>query len=172
MSGILFAKNYGAQRIYCVKQGGREDDSVKVKESEAENISAELESLKSSIDSESESLEIIRKKVSLQQQMRLFSEKESQLLGTLRVMHKQISCLESNNSQQGAFADMGDELRATFDRVSQEFARRKRIANDLLGFLSETADMSRRDLIDELGLESVPSTVHTPQSNFSPSRGC
>ena len=172
VSGHLFAKTYGAQKIYCIKQASGDPIISDDDKTNAENIARELELLTSTIKTETESLENLRKTLSLQQQLKASTDRESHLIDKLRALHKQIGCLESANAQQGPFADIGDELRATFDRVSQEFSKRKRIANNLLGFLSETADMSRKDLIEELGLESVPSTLHTPQSTLSPCRGC
>ena len=171
-SGHLFAKSYGAQKIYCIIQVLDTNLASTESKSDTEKVARELESLASTINSESESLDNLRKRISLQQQSRANADKESQLVEKLRVMHKQISLMESNYAEQGPFADVGDELRATFDRISQELTRRKRIANELLGFLSETSETSRRDLIEELGLESVPSTLHTPHSTLSPSRGC
>jgi hypothetical protein len=170
-SGLLFAKTYGAQKIYCIKQNAAECVDVP-DDADADQSAREHETLVSTIAAESESLEKLRRKVTLQHQLKTHAEKESQLMEKIRAMHKQIGTLQSNNADQGPFADMGDELRATFDRVSNEFTKRRRIANDLLGFVSETADMNRREVIEELGLESVTSTLNVQQSTMSPSRGC
>jgi hypothetical protein len=156
---------YGAQKIYCVKQDSApkpvsetEDDSVELQE--------EYDELVAAVMMESDALETLRRKSSLTNRYKSLVQKEETLLETIRSMHQQISTLESSNQANDCpFADMGDELRVTFDKVSQEFSKRKRLANELLGFVSETADMSRRDLIEELGLDSV-------QPVISPSRGC
>ena len=156
---------YGAQKIYCVKQDTA-PKSAGMKQEDSCDYQNEYDELVSAVMTESDTLETLRRKISLTTQYKILTDKEESLLEKIRSMHKQISILEeSNKSDDSPFAEMGDELRATFDQVSQEFSKRKRLANDLLGFVCETADMSRQNLIEELGLESV-------QTVLSPSRGC
>ncbi len=169
---MLFAKTYGAQKIYCVRQTDSESKEDVMDKEAVEATKREYDELVSVIANETASLESLRRKASLGIQHRQLQEKELFLLDKIKSMHKQIALLEASHSSQGAFSQMGDELRLTFDKMSLEFTKRRRLANELLGYLTEAADISRRDLVEELGLETIHGSPSSPTEILSPSRGC
>ena len=89
--------------------------------------------------------------------------RESQLVARLADLRAEIATVQSrrNTVEESGFS--GEELHKSLESTSRELSRRSTIVREMMGLISEQCEMSRDEIIEELGLET--------ESVSSPSRG-
>ena len=120
----------------------------------SEDLKVRLEEVTLELENESITLDNLKIRQNLILQSGALKKRERELQIKLHDLHRQVHSIETTRSTMPthAFED-STELQTKLNQMVTEAAKRERIAKELIGFISETAGMSRRDIIDELGLE-------------------
>jgi len=181
VSGILVAKQYGAQRIFCLKQT-TSDSNGSFQQSTVEisllHLQAKLESVTVELEKAILDLDDMKIRHALIHQHESLTKRERELKEKLQDLHRQVHALESARcpSTPSTVFEDSSELERKLCGIAGEVTKRKRIANDMIGFISEISGTSRRDIIDDLGLEieftEVSEKIDISKGITSPYRGC
>jgi hypothetical protein len=131
-------------------------------------LKSQLDALCSSLEAGAIKLDNLRIRQNLILQAESLIKRKAELQMKLRDLDRQVKSLETARTDvSSSTVEDSSELQRHLSIITSEVMKRKRITNDLIGFISETAGTSRRDIIDELGLE-----IFEPISEMSPYRGC
>jgi hypothetical protein len=143
-------KAFGAQKIYCFKQepsmqGG--DDAIGDLKERLASLTDQLSSARSSTQG---TLEASAMFVHYRNALAM----KSKLVSNLADLHRQILAIEESRPRNSSSAPVsGDAIAAQLSQLQSERDKRKRIAKDIMGQVSEACGMSRSELAGDLGLE-------------------
>ncbi len=167
LSDTLVVKNYGAQKIYCVKQSvacvdsGVEDssNSVKMRTSIA-SVQDQITAMSADFDDARARLSRLNHRRGLLERRELFRSRLSSLKAQVDMMRADRS---RNKRKHSVTSLTAEQLNGYVGQYQDEYRKRKRIGVELLHYVSEACNSSKDEIMDELGLET--------DDNFPPQRG-
>lgn len=154
--GKLVVKEFGAQKIYCAKQGqlsGKADDSSRLK--------SKLEKLRDSLASSRASYEETSRALGVYKSYERNLSSRNSISECIHKLSTQICSLKAKHSASTHSPEIdllsADELEADMTKVRSELEKRRRICLRMITEISEQMGMSRSTLIEDLGLEMCES---------------
>ena len=155
---MLVVKSFGAQKIYCIKQeptvsNDHETEALKLN---LDGLRSQIAGLRSTNDDLPRGLSTIRSFTKAQ-------KSKQDMLQSIEDLKNQISALKSARATncEGGTADpglSGDALEAEQRLVESELEKRRRITMRMIGEICEQMNMSKSDLVGDLGLDMCEST--------------
>ena len=147
-------KPFGAQKIYCFKQGLLTNGDGSANSSSVDELKAKLQCIQTELSKTNTELESITAKLNMYTQHKSAVTRQSQFISRLNDLHRQINSIESTRTISDVpLLESGDDLQRSLEQAITQLSVRKRIGNDLIGYVSESCSISRREVIDDLGLE-------------------
>lgn len=154
-SGVLVVKSFGAQKIYCVKQDTSLVSGVESGSSDA--LKSQLNESNCALIAVKAQLESINAQLFQFDQYAAACTRKSAFEKKLKSLREQVANIESSRSDVPAVtsSSSADELLAKIECMQRELSKRKRIATEMISVISEQCGMTRAEVTEDLGLETI-----------------